>query len=470
MAQETPDRPGERSVLVIASIASFITPFMVSSVHIALPAIGRAFSMTAIALGWVATSYILAAAIFLVPFGKAADIYGRKRILILGTAIYTVASLLCALSTSTPMLIAMRIVQGIGAAMIFGTSIAILTSVYRPGRRGRALGITTAATYLGLSLGPVFGGLLTEHLGWRSIFLVPVPLGLLEIILILLKLEGEWREARGERFDVPGAVIYGAALASLMYGFSRLPTPVGVWLVCAAALGIAAFVAWELRSSSPLLHMDLFARNRVFAFSNFAALINYSASFAVTFLMSLYLQYLRALTPEEAGFVLVSQPIMMAAFSPLAGRLSDRVESRIVASIGMAVTAAALVFFVFVRGGSPLLAVIADLMLLGFGLALFSSPNVNAIMSSVEPRLYGVASATLATMRMTGQMLSMGIAMLIFAVRIGTVRIAPEYYGPFLTSFRIAFIIFSALSVLGVFASLARGNVRTVAGAESSAS
>jgi EmrB/QacA subfamily drug resistance transporter len=449
-----------RIALIIATIASFVTPFMASSVSIALPAIGREFGMTAVALGWVPTAYLLAAAMFLVPFGRIADTYGRKRVFLAGMAFHTVSSILCAAAPSAALLIAFRIAQGIGGAMIFSTSIAIVTSVFPAGERGRALGLATAATYLGLSLGPVLGGLLTQHLGWRSIFLATVPLGLLGVALILWKLHGEWADSRGEQFDLTGSILSALSLAAIMYGFSRLPSPAGAWLVLIGVAGIAAFVFWERRAPSPLIHMDLFARNRVFAFSNLAALINYSASNAVTFLMSLYLQYIKALDPQNAGLILVAQPAVMAALSPLAGRLSDRIESRIVASTGMAITGAALLMLVFVGPITTLAAIVAILMVLGLGFALFSAPNTNAVMGSVERPFYGVASATLATMRMTGQMLSMGIAMLIFAVRMGAVRITPESHGAFLMSFRSAFIIFSILSAAGVFASLARGTVR----------
>lgn len=451
----------KRIALLVATIASFITPFMASSVTIALPAIGKEFSMTAVVLSWVATAYILAAAMFLVPFGKLADIYGRKRIFLAGMAIFTAATALCGIAPSAALLIALRVAQGVGASMIFGTSIAIVTSVIPPKERGRALGITTAAVYLGLSLGPVLGGFLTQRFGWRSVFLASAPLGLLDIVIIARRLEGEWAEAKGERFDLFGSLVYCVALAALMYGFPRLASPPGAWLVFAGALGIAAFVLWERRARSPLLHIELFARNRVYAFSNLAALINYSASSAVTFLMSLYLQYIKALTPQAAGLILVAQPVVMALFSPFAGRLSDRIESRVVASWGMALTTAALVVFIFLGPETSPLMIIANLMLLGFGFALFSSPNTNAVMGSVESRFYGVASATLATMRSTGQMLSMGIAMLIFAVNIGDVAITPEHYGPFLTSVRTAFIIFSILSCVGIFSSLARGNARS---------
>jgi EmrB/QacA subfamily drug resistance transporter len=447
----------KRIVLLIATIASFVTPFMASAVNIALPTIGKELSIPAIALGWVATAYIFAAAVFLIPFGKAADIYGRKRMFLAGISIYTIASACCIFAPSASPLIALRVLQGIGASMTFSTGVAIVTSIVPAAERGRVLGITTAAVYIGLSVGPVAGGVLTQHFGWRSIFLVTVPLGLAVIALVVGKLKGEWAEARGERFDLPGALISVLSLTAVMYGFSRLPSLTGAALLLAGVIGVVAFVRWELRAEHPLLHMELFAGNRVFAFSNLAALISYSASFAVTFLMSLYLQYIKALTPQSAGLILVAQPVVMAGLSPFAGRLSDRIDSRIVASSGMALTAAALFFLVFLGAGTSTPVLVLNLMLLGLGFALFSSPNTNAVMSSVEPRFYGVASATLATMRMIGQMLSMGIAMLVFAVRVGEVRITAEHHEAFLTSLRIAFIIFAILSVAGVFASLARG-------------
>lgn len=240
-----------------------------------------------------------------------------------------------------------------------------------------------------------------------------------------------------------------------------LPDILGYWLILLGIIGIAIFINWELKVKAPVLDMNLFRGNNVFTFSVLAALINYSATFAVTFLLSLYLQYIKAITPQDAGLILVAQPIVMVVFSPLAGRLSDKIELRIVASIGMAFTTIGLFLFSFLNERTTLEFIVASLIIIGFGFALFSSPNTNAVMSSVEKKFYGVASATLGTMRLTGQMLSMGIAMLIFAVFIGRVEITPEYYQPFLKSVSIAFIIFSALCFAGIFASLARGKVRS---------
>jgi EmrB/QacA subfamily drug resistance transporter len=450
----------KRTALLIATFASFLTPFMVSSINIALPAIGREFQMSAVLMSWVPASYILSAAMFLVPFGRLADIHGRKRVFAWGMWIFTLASLFLAVSPSATVLITLRVAQGFGSAMIFGTGMAILTSVYPASERGRVLGINVAAVYLGLSLGPVLGGFLTHQFGWRSIFLVNVPLGLFVIYLVAAKLNREWADARGEKFDFIGALFYAFTLVALMYGFSLLPALSGAWFILAGVAGCVLFVAWDRRAASPLLNMDLFFHNPAFAFSNLAALINYSATFGVTFLLSLYLQYIKGFSPQHAGMILISQPVVMAIFSPFAGRLSDKIEPRVVASIGMGFTSAGLFLFTFIDHDTHLGFIITGLMLLGFGFALFSSPNTNAVMSSIEKRFYGVGSSTLGTMRLTGQMLSMGITMVIFALSIGSARITPENYPLFLTSVRTAFIIFAALCFSGIFASLARGKVR----------
>lgn len=285
-------------------------------------------------------------------------------------------------------------------------------------------------------------------------------LGLIIIFLIFWKLKGEGHEAEKEKFDLTGSIIYSITLLLIMYGFSQLSTMRGVWLILPGVLGILAFVKWETRTESPVLDINLFRNNRVFAFSNLAALINYSATFAVTFLLSLYLQYIKKLTPENAGLVLVSQPIVQAFFSPYAGKLSDRTEPRIVASIGMALTAVGLFLFIFLDEKTSLGFIVASLILLGFGFALFSSPNTNAVMSSVENRLYGVASGTIGTMRMLGMVLSMGITILIFSIYIGKVQITSEYYPLFLRCVRMAFTFLTVLCFGGILASLVRGNVR----------
>jgi EmrB/QacA subfamily drug resistance transporter len=447
-----------RTALTVSMLSAFLTPFMASSMNVAMPFIGKEFGLSAVTLSWVLTAYILAAAMLLVPFGRLADLVGRKRIYALGLVLDIAGALLGALSPSESLLILARVVQGVGGAMIFGTGVAILTSVYPPQARGRALGWNTAATYTGLSLGPVLGGFIVHALGWRSVFLATIPIAATALILTTVRLKGEWADARGERFDVTGSAVFGAGLVSLMYGFSRLPSPLGLALTAAGAMALAGFVVFELRIPAPLLDLRLFRHNRIFAFSNLAAFVNYSSTWAVGFLLSLYLQYIKGLPPHRAGLVLIAQPVIMALSSPFAGKLSDRTEPRVIASLGMALTAAALLLFGFLRPDTSFSVLVGGLAVLGLGFGLFSSPNTNAVMGSVEMRFYGVASATLGTMRLSGQMMSAGVTMLIFSLYLGRSPIVPDLYPVFLVAVRAAFVLYALLCALGVFASLHRGN------------
>jgi EmrB/QacA subfamily drug resistance transporter len=456
----TSDGSIRKAALIAATLASFLTPFMGSASSVAMPSIGSDFSLDAVLLGWVPTSYLLSAAVFLVPFGRIADIHGRKRIFTYGIIVFTLASLFSGIAPSAPLLIASRVLQGVGSAMIFGTGVAILTSVFPASERGQVLGINVAAVYVGLSLGPFIGGFLTQNFGWRSIFLAIIPVGLVAMAFALTRLKGEWAEAKGESFDLAGSIIYALTLITLMYGFSLLPDVAGAGLILAGVVGLGLFTRYELKASHPVLEIRLFSKNQTFAFSNLATLINYGATSAVTFLLSLYLQYIKAMTPQQAGLVLVAQPIVQATFSPVAGKLSDRIEPRIVASAGMTLTATGLVSLILVGPSTPLWAIVGRLMVLGFGFAFFSSPNMNAIMTSVEKRFYAVASGTAGTARLVGQMLSMGITMLLFALNIGRVEITPEVYPLFLVSMKAAFAVFAALCFGGIFASLARGRIR----------
>jgi EmrB/QacA subfamily drug resistance transporter len=454
------DRATQLTALTIASLSSFITPFMMSSINIALPDIGKEFNADAVMLSWIASSYLLASAVTLVPFGKLADIYGRKKIFVLGMSLFTITSLLCALSVSGPMLIFFRIFQGAGSAMCFATGIAILSSVYPIEKRGEVLGIAVAAVYIGLSCGPFVGGFLTRYLGWQSLFMINLPFGVVIILLIIFKLKGEWKDAADQKFDLTGSIIYATAIFAFMYGISILPAIMSIILILTGLVGLVAFVKWERVVSHPVFEVNLFVTNRVYAFSCLAALINYCATFAAFFLLSLYLQYIKGLTPQGAGTILVVTPVIMAVFSPYAGRLSDKKEPRVISSIGMGITALGLVLLIWLDNDTTLMYIIASMILLGFGIALFSSPNMNAIMSSVEKRFFGIASASVGTMRLLGQMLSMGIATLVFALFIGRVQITPEYYPQLIKSIKVLFIISSGLCIGGIYFSLYRGRLR----------
>ena len=453
------DKSLQRTALLVTTLDSFLSPMMASAVAVALPSIGRDFAMSAVQLGWVASAYLLAAAAFLLPFGRLADIHGRKKVFTIGTLLFGLSSLAAGLAPGARLFLLARVLQGTGSAMVFGTSVAILTSVFPPQRRGWVLGINVAATYSGLSLGPFIGGMLTQYLGWRSVFLINFPLGLVVLTALWLKMPQEWAECRGEPFDWKGSLAYIVMMTAFMLGFTWLPGWRGGAMLLAAAAALPLFVRWEVRNPHPIFHARLVRGNTVFAFSNLAALINYSATFAISFLMSLYLQYIKGFTPRTAGLVLIAQPVVMALFSPVAGRLSDRLEPRVVASLGMGFCAAGLFAFAWIGRETGLGFIVSALVLVGFGFALFSSPNTHAVMGSVQKKFYGVAASTLGTMRIVGGMLSMGVATLVFSLLIGKAKITPIAYPLFIRSVKVCFAIFSALCLSGVFFSLARGRL-----------
>ena len=451
-------KENQRIALLIAILSSFLTPFLGSSLNVALPSIGKEFGLSAISLSWVATAYLLSTGMLLIPMGKLADIYGRKRIFRIG--IITVA-VTCSLSVFAPngvTLIMLRFLQGVESAMIFSTGTAILISVYPPELRGKILGINVASVYTGLSIGPVFGGFLTHQFGWRSIYGVNILIACIVSVLIF-KLKGEWRESRHHSYDWKGNLLFSISLCLLVVGFSYIPHWGGFLATGIGIIGLLGFIKWESVTEHPLLYLKLF-KDKTFAYSNLAALINYSATFAIGFLISLYLQYIKGLNPQQAGLVLLSQPILMAIFSPIAGRLSDKTEPGIVASIGMAFCTIGLFIFCFLQQNSPDLLIIIGLLFLGLGFGLFSSPNANAIMSSVDKRYYGLASGIMGTMRLCGQLLSMGTATLVFSVYLGKHTITAEYFPLFIQSIKIIFLIFAVLCTFGIFASLSRGRLR----------
>ena len=454
------DRSAEKTALFTVMTTSFMTTFMGSSINLALPAMGNDLGSNAVVTSWIITAYILASAIFLLPFGRLADIKGRRKVYLIGAIFYSLFTLLVPLANSVQMVIALRALQGLSAAMIFGTGMAILSAVYPPQRRGKALGYSVSVTYLGLSVGPVVGGMMNQHLGWQSIFYVSAVMGLAAVYGAYARLKGEWVGAPGESFDAPGALLYIFGLLALLYGLSSVESSHwAIYLAGAGLILLAVFVKWELKTDEPILKIQMFKNNLTFTMSNLAALINYSATFAVTFLLSLYLQVVKGYTSQTAGLILLAQPLVMALLSPLAGTLSDRMEPRKVASVGMACSAFSLFLFSFLQIDTSPILLVGILILAGFGFALFSSPNNNAVMSSVNIRFYGIASSILGTMRLVGQAASMSIVTLLVAVFIGRVALTAAQPADLMVMIRVAFSIFTVLCLLGIAASLARGKV-----------
>lgn len=445
------------ATLFVVCTAHFLMPFMMSAVGIALPSIGREFSASALQLGLIETTYVLSASIFLLAMGRLGDIHGRRRIFQYGLMVFTLAGGLLSQAGSVEVMIALRFLQGMGGAMVMATSLAIVVSVFPAKERGKALGIAVASVYAGISCGPFVGGTLITAFGWRWIFYLCVPLGITAYLVSLAKMRGEWADARGEPFDLRGSLVYAAAILLLISGASNLEQGLWAWaLVAVGGTGLGLFLKLQAHTPYPVLNIALLRENRIFAFSNLAALLNYAATFGVTFFMSLYLQYTKGMNAQQAGTILIIQPVVQAFCSPFCGRLADRYPASRVATLGMTLCAIGLGIAASIAANTPLLTVVATLGFLGLGFALFSSPNTSVIMGSVAPRYLGVASGLNSTMRTLGMMTSMTIITIIFSVFMAGHPVTAETQPQFLQSMHTALVAFCALCGLGIFCSLAR--------------
>ncbi len=449
------------SVLGIVAITSFMATFLISSVNIALPAIEQSFGLNAVMLSWVLTSFLLSTAMFLLPAGRWADLSGVRRLFKTGVIIFTLSSVACALSPSGNSLILSRFIQGLGGALCSATGPALLVSSFPANMRGRVLGISVSAVYVGLASGPFVGGFLTQYLGWRSLFYVAVGFGAVTTLIAFLYLGSDSPTGyQGKRPKLAGTFFYMLGLTALVYGSGKIPDLIGWILMGSGILGLVVFWIIESKSSFAVIETRLFSQNRLFAFSNLAALINYSATFAIVFLLSLYLQKIQELNPRDAGMILIAQPLTMAIFSPMAGKWSDRVQPRILASLGMGMCTVGLICFAFLQETTPIWIILIVLFWVGLGFALFSSPNMNTIMGSVNKSQLGLASGSAATMRVVGQIVSMTIATVYISLLFGAIPIEQTSNTAFMQLIKWGFITFSLIGGTGVYFSLARGSLQ----------
>jgi EmrB/QacA subfamily drug resistance transporter len=411
---------------VIAAV-QFLTPFMFSAIGVALPTIGREFSSNAVQLGLVEMVYILGVALFLLPVGRFADIHGRRKMFLSGIILITLATLALALAPTIETLILFRFFQGIGASMITSSSFAILTSVYPKEQRGKAMGIVVSAVYLGISAGPTLAGLMISYLGWRCIFYSAIPVELAALVFALTRLKGEWADARGERFDWIGSLLYMTALCALIIGVLEINQSQSAGLLAGAGLvGLGFFLYYETQFISPLLPLKTILANRVFVCSNLATWLNYAASFGIMFFFSLYLQIIKDVPPKTTGFILILQPLLQAVCAPIAGRLADCHRPAMIATAGMSICTLGLIVASRLSADSSFTMIYTVLILMGFGFGFFSTPNSTAIMASIAPRDYGMASSLMATMRTTGMLASMTIITLLLGHFLGDRPVTAE--------------------------------------------
>lgn len=441
-------------------MAAFISPFMGSAMNLSVPAISSEFSAGAVSMGWIITSYLLTSTALMVPIGRFADIHSKKKVFVAGTVLFTVFSAMCAFSTSIGMLIFFRLCQGTGGGMLFSTNSAIIAENFPAEIRGRLMGFSVMFTYLGLTLGPVIGGVLNHILGWRSVMAITAVYSIPMIAVAVMFIQDNGHVAADSdsaSADITGCVLYAAASAAFLYGLTDFTTYdyAKVIFFCSLVL-LALFVLRELKAQSPMLDLRIFTESRGFTLSNVAALLNYGASFSISYMMSIYLQSVRGMNSSVAGIILITTPLVQAAFSPLAGRLSDRHSPYVLASIGMSLTCAGIVMLIFTRADTPMPYMLTAFAVNGLGFAFFSSPNSNAIMSSVKPNRYGVASSVMSTSRTVGQTASMAVVTMIVGAVVGNIALADAGTSSIMSAIHITFTVCAVLSGIGIVCSASR--------------
>jgi EmrB/QacA subfamily drug resistance transporter len=446
-------------VLATVCIAQFMAPFMLTAVGVALPSLGRDLGASAMQLGLIEQLYVVSLAMAMLAFGRLGDIVGQRRVLLPGLALFTGLTCSLGFAGSVEMVMLQRFFQGLGAAMVLSGSLALVATAYPPALRGRKIGLVSACTYAGLSVGPVIGGYVTGHFGWRAVFLMSVPLGLAATVMCLLGIGRGAGNAPGERMDWPGAAAYAASVCLIMLGAAHArELPLGPGMIAGGVLGLVLFLRLQARTKSPLLDVGLLRHNRFFTLSCLAAMGNYAATFGLTFLMSLYLQYAKGLPPRLAGLVLLAQPVMQVLASPLAGRLTERIAPERLATIGMLASSAGLLAAAASIGPDTQLWLLClELAVIGTGFGLFITPNSTAIMGSVPKKQFGLASGMVASMRTLGMAVSMTSVTLVFALFLGDAAIGPDTLPAFLISLRVGLIAFAVYSCLGVILSFLRG-------------
>ena len=443
----------ETIVIAVSFITSFFAVFLSNGIIIGVPAIAQEFAMNNVIQNWVPTIFFLVVAVFTVPAGQISGKFGVKKTLLAGVVLYLLASVGACLSFSTETFLVFRILQGAGVAFLNVSAMAMVVQAVKPQNRGKALGFTVTGVYLATSLSPVICGFLVQNLGWRSMFYFVIPFLVLCIILMVLKIPGEWKTYEKDIIDKTGSILYGIGILAFIYGFTTLTTTNGLLITIIGIVMLIIFGAYELRQKSPVFNMNLF-KNKKFTSSNIAALCSYIAVMVITTILNYHFQYVRGWNAQMSGLILIITPIIMAIMAPNAGKLSDRIHPQKLAAIGMAIATVAMLILTFLTRDTPLYLVVVAMILQGFGMGLFSSPNMNAIMSSVPPKDAPTASASQATMRTIGQTMSLGLLTLIFAWVMGSLELAPQYASMIVQASQTICLICTVACVLAVFASL----------------
>lgn len=444
-------------ILAAVCIAQFLVPFMLTSVGVALPSMAAELKAGAVEIGLLEQLYVLSLAMTILSFGRLGDIKGQKNIFICGLFIFTTLTLSLGFAHDINIMMVLRFLQGIGASMLLSGSMAIVASAYSPEKRTRKIGIVSAFTYAGLSSGPVIGGFITSNFGWRLVFTSAAPIGITAAFLALTGMKKYDGRHHG-KMDWKGSAVYAAGIGLIMTGAAHSNQSM-IWLAAIAAgiISLIIFIRLEMKSDNPILGVNLLSGNITFTFSCLAALGNYASTFGITFLMSLFLQYAKKLSPREAGLILILQPLVQVAAAPFAGKLSEKYNPSKISTIGMLMSAGGIVFLAFsVTTDVSIIILMPALMIIGAGFGTFITPNTSVIMSSVERKQFGAASGMIGAMRTLGMAVSMTTAALMFSAVMGKSPVTQDNLPSFIFGLKTALFVFAIYSCLGIIVSAAR--------------
>jgi EmrB/QacA subfamily drug resistance transporter len=456
-------------VLATVSIGTFMSTLDSSIVNVALPTIAGQFHTQLSVLQWTVTAYLLAITSLLPVFGRLADMLGRKKIYVLGFVIFTMGSALCGFSTSIWFLISTRVLQAIGASMLMANSAAIIVSIFPLQERGRALGLTGTIVALGSMSGPALGGLLIGLLGWRSIFYINVPIGILGYLVAQSILPGDKPPKERESFDSVGAVLFAAGMTSLLMAINNSSdqgwsNPSILFGLFAGLALLALFIFNERRIPHPMIELSLF-RNRPFIIGNICGWLSFVAMFANTMILPFYLQQVLNYRPSQVGLLMTAFPIAMAITAPISGRASDKYGPLLLTSGGLAITALGLFYFSTLTTTTTFYQVIPGSLLMGMGSGMFQSPNNSSVMSSVPPPKLGLAGGMSSLVRNVGMISGIALSVSLFEAWGGVSRPKLDQIPMFMHAYHSVMLVGMAIALLGAAISL---NRRSYATAESS--
>ena len=443
----------ESYVVFVSFITSFFAVFLSVGIVLGVPSIADEFAMNNVVQNWIPTIALLVVAVFTLPAGQISGKYGVKKSLIIGVLIFIFASLGACLSFTTEIFLLFRVVQGIGMAFLNVSAMAMVVQAINPQNRGKALGFTVTGIYLAGSLSPVLCGFLVYNLGWRAMFYFVIPFLVLCLILMLLKIPGEWKTYEKDKIDSIGYLIYGIGILLFIYGFTNLMNTVGWVCVIIGLCLLIIFAYYELNVESPAFNMRLF-KNMKFTSSNIAALCSYLAIAAITTILNYHFQYVRNWDAQLTGIMLIITPIIMALIAPNAGKLSDKIHPQKLAAFGMSIATVTLLILLFLDANTPIYLIVVAMILQGVGMGLFTTPNTNGIMSSVPPKETPNASAAQSAMRTIGQTMSLGLLTLVFAWIMGSLKLSSEHADLIVQCSQIVCMICTVVCIVAIFASL----------------